>query len=176
MKTNRYGSFLSHMRRLSGCILILLLCLTLCGMLTEPVTVNAAARPVSITSCKLKGKSRIRVTATATNTKKIHGSRCYLFALAPGSSSLSSSARPIASARKSKKMTFSCRSTQNGTSLLYHSFAIASRNSRGNTPLSAVSVIFPIPEPLPVTATVFPKRFPKKGCRSTQICSKMLKS
>ena len=104
MKTNRYGSFLSHMRRLSGCILILLLCLTLCGMLTEPVTVNAAARPVSITSCKLKGKSRIRVTAAATNTKKIHGSRCYLFALAPGRSSLSSSARPIASARKSKKM------------------------------------------------------------------------
>lgn len=45
-----------------------------------------------------------------------------------------------------------------------------------NTPLSAVSVIFPIPEPLPVTATVFPKRFPKKGYRSTQICSKMLKS
>ena len=57
MKTNRYGSFLSHMRRLSGCILILLLCLTLCGMLTEPVTVNAAARPVSITSCKLKEKA-----------------------------------------------------------------------------------------------------------------------
>ena len=106
MKIKRYGSFLSHMRRLSGCILIILLCLTLCGTLTEPVTVNAAAKPVSITSCKLKGKSRIRVTATATNTKKIHGSRCYLFALAPGSSNLSSSARPIASARKSKKMTF----------------------------------------------------------------------
>ncbi len=70
MKTNRYGSFLSHMRRLSGCILIILLCLTLCSTLTEPVTVNAAARPVSITSCKLKGKSRIRVTATATNTQK----------------------------------------------------------------------------------------------------------
>lgn len=70
MKIKRYGSFLSHMRRLSGCILIILLCLTLCGTLTEPVTVNAAAKPVSITSCKLKGKSRIRVTATATNTKK----------------------------------------------------------------------------------------------------------
>lgn len=163
MKTNRYGSFLSHMRRLSGCILILLLCLTLCGMLTEPVTVNAAARPVSITSCKLKGKSRIRVTATATNTKKIHGSRCYLFALAPGSSSLSSSARPIASARKSKKMTFSCRSTQNGTSLLYHSFAIASRNSRGKYTIISSKRYISNPGALAGYRYRFPKAVSKKG-------------
>ncbi len=163
MKTNRYGSFLSHMRRLSGCILILLLCLTLCSTLTEPVTVNAAARPVSITSCKLKGKSRIRVTATATNTKKIHGSRCYLFALAPGSSSLSSSARPIASARKSKKMTFSCRSTQNGTSLLYHSFAIASRNSRGKYTIISSKRYISNPGALAGYRYRFPKAVSKKG-------------
>lgn len=163
MKTNRYGSFLSHMRRLSGCILILLLCLTLCGMLTEPFTVNAAARPVSITSCKLKGKSRIRVTATATNTKKIHGSRCYLFALAPGSSSLSSSARPIASARKSKKMTFACRSTQNGTRLLYHSFAIASRNSRGKYTIISSKRYISNPGALAGYRYRFPKAISKKG-------------
>ena len=163
MKTNRYGSFLSHMRRLSGCILILLLCLTLCGMLTEPVTVNAAARPVSITSCKLKGKSRIRVTAAATNTKKIHGSRCYLFALAPGRSSLSSSARPIASARKSKKMTFSCRSTQNGTSLLYHSFAITSRNRRGKYTIISSKRYISNPGALAGYRYRFPKAVSKKG-------------
>lgn len=163
MKIKRYGSFLSHMRRLSGCILIILLCLTLCGTLTEPVTVNAAAKPVSITSCKLKGKSRIRVTATATSTKKIHGSRCYLFALAPGSSSLSSSARPIASARKSKKMTFSCRSTQNGTSLLYHSFAIASRNSRGKYTIISSKRYISNPGTLAGYRYRFPKAVSKKG-------------
>lgn len=163
MKIKRYGSFLSHMRRLSGCILIILLCLTLCGTLTEPVTVNAAAKPVSITSCKLKGKSRIRVTATATNTKKIHGSRCYLFALAPGSSNLSSSARPIASARKSKKMTFSCRSTQNGISLLYHSFAIASRNSRGKYTIISSKRYISNPGALASYRCRFPKAVSKKG-------------
>ena len=163
MKIKRYGSFLSHMRRLSGCILIILLCLTLCGTLTEPVTVNAAAKPVSITSCKLKGKNRIRVTATATNTKKIHGSRCYLFALAPGSSNLSSSARPIASARKSKKMTFSCRSTQNGISLLYHSFAIASRNSRGKYTIISSKRYISNPGALASYRCRFPKAVSKKG-------------
>ena len=163
MKIKRYGSFLSHMRRLSGCILIILLCLTLCGTLTEPVTVNAAAKPVSITSCKLKGKIRIRVTATATNTKKIHGSRCYLFALAPGSSNLSSSARPIASARKSKKMTFSCRSTQNGISLLYHSFAIASRNSRGKYTIISSKRYISNPGAFASYRCRFPKAVSKKG-------------
>ena len=163
MKTSRHGSFLSYIRKLSGIILILLLCLTLCGTLTEPVTVNAAAKPVSITSCKLKGKSRIRVTATTTNTRKINGSRCYLFALAPGSSRLSSSARPIASARKSKKMTFSCRSTQNGTSLLYHSFVIASRNSKGKYSVISTKRYISNPGALASYRYRFPKAISKKG-------------
>lgn len=54
--------------------------------------------------------------------RRIGGSRCYLFALTPGSSRISSSARPVASARKANKMTFSCPSTLNNTSLLYHGF------------------------------------------------------
>ena len=163
MKDSRYDSFLSHIRKLSGCVLILLLCLTLCGTLTEPVRVNAASKPVSITSCKLKGKSRIRVTATTSNARKIHGSRCYLFALDPGSSRISSSARPIASARKSKKMTFSCRSAQNGTSLLYHSFVIASRNSRGKYTIISSKRYISNPGALAGYRYRFPKAVSKKG-------------
>lgn len=171
MRNTNHNSFLSCIRRLSGCILILLLCLTLCGTLTEPVNVNAASKSVSITSCKLKGKSKIRVTATTTNTRKIHGSRCYLFALAPGSSRISSAARPIASARKSKKMTFSCRSTQNGTGLLYHSFVIASRNSRGKYTMISTKRYISNPGALARYRYKFPKAVSKKGL---QINAEML--
>lgn len=131
MRNTNRNPFLSCIRKFSGFIFILLLCVTLCSSLTEPVQVEAATNPVFITSCRLNGTKKIRITATVSNMRRIGGSRCYLFALTPGSSRISSSARPIASARKSNKMTFSCPSTLNNTSLLYHGFAIASRNSRG---------------------------------------------
>ena len=163
MKESIYNSFFSHIRRLSGCILILLLCMALCGSVVEPIRVEAASNPVSITSCKLRGTGKIRVTATAGNTGRIRGSRCYLFALAPGSSRLSSTARPIASARKARKMTFSCRSTISSTSLLYHGFVIASRGSNGKYTIISSKRYISNPGALAAYRYSFPKAVSKKG-------------
>ena len=109
MRNTNRNPFLSCIRKFSVVIFTLLLCITLYSSLTEPVQVEAATNPVSITSCRLNGTKKIRITATVSNMRRIGGSRCYLFALTPGSSRISSSARPIASARKSNKM--GCRST-----------------------------------------------------------------
>lgn len=163
MRNTNRNPFLSCIRKFSGFIFILLLCVTLCSSLTEPVQVEAATNPVFITSCRLNGTKKIRITATVSNMRRIGGSRCYLFALTPGSSRISSSARPIASARKSNKMTFSCPSTLNNTSLLYHGFAIASRNSRGKYTQISTKRYISNPGALARYRYRFPKAVSKKG-------------
>ena len=90
-----------YMHKLLKQLMILLLCTVLIGTGFSPASVSAASRPVTISSCKISGKSKVRVTAVTANPRKISGSRCYLFALTPGMS-----ARPVASCKKSKKMTF----------------------------------------------------------------------
>lgn len=87
-----------YMHKLLKQLLILLLCTVLIGTGFAPASVSAASRPVTISSCKISGKSKVRVTAVTANPRKISGSRCYLFALTPGMS-----ARPVASCKKSKK-------------------------------------------------------------------------
>ena len=163
MRNTNRNPFLSCIRKFSGFIFILLLCVTLCSSLTEPVQVEAATNPVFITSCRLNGTKKIRITATVSNMRRIGGSRCYLFALTPGSSRISSSARPVASARKANKMTFSCSSTLNNTSLLYHGFAIASRNSRGKYTQISTKRYISNPGTLARYRYRFPKAVSKKG-------------
>lgn len=163
MRNTNRNPFLSCIRKFSVVIFTLLLCITLYSSLTEPVQVEAATNPVSITSCRLNGTKKIRITATVSNMRRIGGSRCYLFALTPGSSRISSSARPIASARKANKMTFSCPSTLNNTSLLYHGFAIASRNSRGKYTQISTKRYISNPGALARYRYRFPKAVSKKG-------------
>ena len=112
-----------YMHKLLKQLLILLLCTVLIGTGFSPASVSAASRPVT-SSCKISGKSKVRVTAVTANPRKISGSRCYLFALTPGMS-----ARPVASCKKSKKMTFTCKLNSGGVNLLNSGFAVASRNT-----------------------------------------------
>lgn len=92
--TERSGFVYIH--KLLKQLLILLLCTVLIGTGFAPASVSAASRPVTISSCKISRKSKVRVTAVTANPRKISGSRCYLFALTPGMS-----ARPVASCKKS---------------------------------------------------------------------------
>lgn len=145
-------------RKIFQTFLVFLLCLTLGGTLAAPASVEAASRPVKITSCKIVGKSKIRVTATVSNTKKIQGSRCYLFALTPGVSN-----RPVASCKKAKKMTFTCKLNSHGTNLLNSGFAIAARNAKGKYSYVSIRSFISNPGALALYKYRFPKAVSKKG-------------
>lgn len=51
-----------YMHKLLKQLLILLLCTVLIGTGFAPASVSAASRPVTISSCKISGKSKVRVT------------------------------------------------------------------------------------------------------------------
>ena len=103
--TERSG--FAYMHKLLKQLLVLLLCTVLIGTCFAPASVSAASRPVTISSCKISGKSKVRVTAVTANPRKISGSRCYLFALTPGMS-----ARPVASSLNSPTVDMSSRRCQ----------------------------------------------------------------
>lgn len=58
MRNTNRNPFLSCIRKFSVVIFTLLLCITLYSSLTEPVQVEAATNPVSITSCRLNGTKK----------------------------------------------------------------------------------------------------------------------
>lgn len=58
MRNTNRNPFLSCIRKFSVVIFTLLLCMTLYSSLTEPVQVEAATNPVSITSCRLNGTKK----------------------------------------------------------------------------------------------------------------------
>ena len=139
-------------------LLVLLLCLSLGAGLLAPVPVAAASRKATISSCKIYKKSKVRVTAVTTNPRKIPGSRCYLFALTPGMSS-----RPVASCKKSKKMTFTCKLNSGGVNLLNSGFAIAARKSNGKYTYISTRRFISNPSALAIYKYRFPKSVSKKG-------------
>ena len=147
-----------YMHNLLKQLLILLLCTVLIGTGFAPASVSAASRPVTISSCKISGKSKVRVTAVTANPRKISGSRCYLFALTPGMS-----ARPVASCKKSKKMTFTCKLNSGGVNLLNSGFAVASRNSSGKYTYISTRRFISNPGALAKYRYRFPKSISKKG-------------
>ena len=65
-----------YMHKLLKQLLILLLCTVLIGTGFAPASVSAASRPVTISSCKISGTSKVRVTAVTANARKLSGSRC----------------------------------------------------------------------------------------------------
>ena len=154
--TERSGFVYIH--KLLKQLLILLLCTVLIGTGFAPASVSAASRPVTISSCKISGKSKVRVTAVTANPRKISGSRCYLFALTPGMS-----ARPVASCKKSKKMTFTCKLNSGGVNLLNSGFAVASRNSSGKYTYISTRRFISNPGALAKYRYRFPKSISKKG-------------
>ena len=147
-----------YMHKLLKQLMILLLCTVLIGTGFAPASVSAASRPVTISSCKISGKSKVRVTAVTANPRKISGSRCYLFALTPGMS-----ARPVASCKKSKKMTFTCKLNSGGVNLLNSGFAVASRNSSGKYTYISTRRFISNPGALAKYRYRFPKSISKKG-------------
>ena len=93
------------------------------------MTASAASRPASITSCQLSSANKVKVSVSVSNTKKIKGKKCYLFALSFSDSGLGG-ARPIASKKKGKKMTFSVTlNNATASSLLYSRFVVASKSN-----------------------------------------------
>lgn len=150
-----------YMHKLLKQLLILLLCTVLIGTGFAPASVSAASRPVTISSCKISGKSKVRVTAVTANPRKISGSRCYLFALTPGMS-----ARPVASCKKSKKMTFTCKLNSGGVNLLNSGFAVASRNSSGKYTYISTRRFISNPGALAKYRYRFPKSISKRDFRS----------
>lgn len=139
-------------------LLVFLLCISLGAAFLSPTTVHAATRPVTISSCKISGKTKIRVTAVSSNTRKISGSRCYLLALTPGMS-----ARPVSSCKKSKKMSFTCKLNSGGVNLLNSGFAVASRNSNGTYSYISTRRFISNPGALAQYKYRFPKSVSKKG-------------
>lgn len=139
-------------------LLVLLLCFSLISTLYMPVPVSAAARPATISTCRLYGKNKVRVTAAAKNPRKIRGTRCYLIAVTPGMSS-----RLVASCRKSKRMTFTCRLNSGGINLLNSSFVIASKKANGKYAYISTRRFISNPGKIARYKYKFPKAVSKKG-------------
>lgn len=159
-----------YMHKLLKQLLILLLCTVWSEQVLHPLR-SLQPRPVTISSCKISGKSKVRVTAVTANPRKISGSRCYLFALTPGMS-----ARPVASCKKSKKMTFTCKLNSGGVNLLEFRFCCRFGIPEGNIPISAHADLFPTPVHWPNIDIVFQSPSPKRDFRSMLTWWKMRKN
>ncbi|MDO4345727.1 MAG: DUF5722 domain-containing protein [Eubacteriales bacterium] len=109
---------------------LLLPLLLLCLFLAPAPRSSAAAKPVQISSCKLASASKVKVTAKLSNTASVPGSKCYLFALPFGKTTISSGAKPIQSKKKAKTMTFTfALNKTKASSHLYSNFVIAAKKS-----------------------------------------------
>ena len=108
----------------------LLLAFLLFCLFSAPATsCSAAAKPVQISSCKLSSASKVTVTAKLSNAASVPGSKCYLFALPFGKSTISSGTKPIQSKKKAKTMTFTfALNKTKASSHLYSNFIIAAKN------------------------------------------------
>ncbi len=108
----------------------ILLLLFLCIFIAPASESFAASKPVNLASCKLTSASKIRVTAKLSNTKAVPGSKCYLFALPLGKSSIPSGTKPIQAKKKAATMTFSCTLNKTkASSRLCSNFVIAAKKN-----------------------------------------------
>lgn len=158
------------MRSAKKHILYFLLVFFVMTMAGSPLTASAAGKPAKITSCELSSASRVQVKVSVSNTKKIKGKKCYLFALSFSDSGLSG-LRPIASKNKGKKMTFSVRlNNASASSLLYSRFVIASK-SKGSYKVVSNASYISNPKKAAKYKYKFPTAASKKGL---QVSSNML--
>lgn len=142
----------------------------LMAMAGSPLTASAAGKPAKITSCELSSANRVKVKVSVSNTKKIKGKKCYLFALSFSKSGLRG-LKPVASKKKSKKMTFSVKLNNASTStLLYSRFVIASK-SKGTYKVVSNASYISNPKKAAKYKYKFPKASSKKGL---QVSANML--
>ncbi len=139
---------------------------------SSAMTASAATKPVRIASCQLSSAKKVKVTATVSNTKKISGGKCYLFALTFSQSGIKKNSMPLASATTAKKMTFSVKlKNAEESTLLYSKFVIASKASDGS--YKAISNVSYISNPQRAAqySYAFPTATSKKGL---QVSANML--
>ncbi len=160
------------MRSTKKCILSFLMFLFLAFVSGTPLCVSAATKPVTITTCKLSSAGKVKVTATVSNTKKISGQKCYLFALTFSESGITRKSMPLTSVKKAKKMTFSVKlnNTKEST-LLYSKFVIASKAKDGTYKAISSAKYISNPKKAAKYKYKFPVATSKKGL---QVSSNML--
>ncbi len=123
----------------------------------------AASKPVTIESCKLVSSSKIQVKAKLSDTDAIPGSKCYLFALPMGKSSIPAGTKPLQIKKKAKSMTFSCTLDKTkASSRLCSSFSVAVKKSGKYTIVSNIKYLSN-PGKTARYKYSFPKAASKKG-------------
>lgn len=144
------------------CLTVLFLAAMLC-----PTRTLAASRPSRITKCQLVSAKKVRVMASLPDTSAVSSSKCYLFALSFSDSGLPVKARPLATAKTSKKMSFTVglHSTKT-SSLLYSRFVVASRKKNGSYTIISDSRYISNPEKAARYTYRFPTAPSKKGLQS----------
>ena len=137
-----------------------------------PSSVSAASRPAEITSCQLASANRVKVTVSVANKKKISGTKCYLFALSFSESGITKKAKPLASAKKASKMSFSVKLQNAGSStLLYSRFVLASKAENGVYKVISNAKYISNPKKAAKYTYKFPSATSKKGL---QVSANML--
>ncbi len=143
-----------------SCITILILL----SVSRTPLTVSAATKPVSITTCKLTSTNMVQVTATAGNTQKIYGDKFYLFALTFSESGITQKSMPLSSVNKAKKTTFYVKlNNAKESTLLYSKFVIASKKQNGTYKAISNTKYISNPRKIAKYTYAFPKATSKKG-------------
>ncbi len=152
--------------------LMLLLAFLLLLSAEPSLRASAAARPVKLTKCQLATAGKIKITASASNLKKINGSKCYLFALSFADSGISRKAKPLASVKKAKTMNFSVKlNNTKASSLLYSRFVLASKDKKGNYKAISSARYLSNPKKAAKYTYKFPTASSKKGL---QVSANML--
>ncbi len=151
------------MKRQKRHLLILLPALLLLLALAFP-SAASAANPAKITACKLISTNRFKVTATASDTGKIRGNKCYLFALSLSDTGIPSGARPLKSVKKAKNMSFSLKLNDSDTSSrLYQRFVLAAKDSGGAYSIISNARYLTNPKKAAAYKYSFPTAVSKKG-------------
>lgn len=131
-------------------------------------TVASGAKPAVITDCKIRNSKYIRVTAQLSDPSIVQGKKCWLFALGMAETKLSASAKPVASAKKAKKMIFSVKLNQNSSnSHLSSGFVLASRDAHGTYQIISNRRFVSNPNKLAKYTYKFPTAVSKKGLQTS---------
>lgn len=126
--------------------------------------VTATATSATITSCKLKSKKTVTIKAKANGIIRSVGNYYYIFALPSYKSTLSKSAKPLASTRKGSSFSFSFPLNKNTSkSVLQKKFVIAVKTSNTSYRIVSSGKYITNPEKSAKYTYAFPKSRSKKG-------------
>lgn len=136
------------------------------------VTAQAAQTPAKIKTCKLVSSKKLRVTASISSPKSIQGQKVYLFSLPLATSKIPAKAKPLASKKAAKSVSFTVNvSASRQSSLLYSHFVLARRKSNGKYSVISNTKYISNPKKLAMYKYSFPKAVSKKGL---QVSASML--